>query len=152
MKELDKLAFSGLSDVASLRSSYCLCFSFVWIVFCIVMLYISLDSLYCLCYRLFSVFTFSPLFSLPLCFPYLFRLHWTWNFMSNSAGDSRKADDAYPIGAFGLCSMFLVNSSWSFTFVFLCSCYIGSFIFFVACVCLFSLSSRYPWMHSFALC
>ena len=37
-------------------------------------------------------------------FPFLFCLPWTCLFMSNSAGVSRKADDAYPKGAPGPCS------------------------------------------------
>ena len=41
-------------------------------------------------------------------FPCLFRLSWTWLFMSNLAGVSRKEEDAYLTSAPGPCAQFLI--------------------------------------------
>ena len=65
-------------------------------------------------------------------FPFLFRLPWTWLFMNNSVGVSRKTKDAYPPGDLVHGPRFYWSPSCSFTFV-------ASFVlfwFFLLYVCL----------------
>ena len=50
-------------------------------------------------------------------FPFLCLLSWTWLFMSNSAGVSRKAEESYPTGASGPCSEFLMEFELLISFV-----------------------------------
>ena len=70
-------------------------------------------------------------------FPFFFRLPWTWIFMSNPVGVSRKAEDAYPIDALGPCSKILVEFELFIYFCnFECTLYhFGHFMFFVVYDC-----------------
>ena len=81
-----------------------------------------------------TVYPFAPWkMTCSMChsFSFLFLLHRTWRFMSNSTGVSRKAEDAYSTRAPGLCSQFLVES-----------------VFFVVYVC-FPCLVCVPGLHSF---
>ena len=76
-------------------------------------------------------------------FPFFFPIPWTWLFMSNSAGVCRKAEDAYstlPLFS-GVRIVHCLLLQWMY--------YFGYFMFFVLCVCLFSMSGLCPWITFF---
>ena len=91
--------------------------------------------------------------------PFLFRLPRTWLFMSNSATATWKAEDAYPTGALGPRSQFLVEYDLLY-FLLPCMYYFISFMLFVVFVwfpCIvfvprlhsfdwFPLESWFPWL------
>ena len=62
-------------------------------------------------------------------FPFLFRQPWTWLYISNSVGVSRKAEDDYLTGAPGPCSQILVESELHIFF-----CYFVCIFYVLCCV------------------
>ena len=94
------------------------------------------------------------------CIPFLFHLPWIWILMSDLPGIFRKAEDAYPTGAPGPCSQFLVESKlliyfcnfvYIILFFFYVRCCVCQFFMYCLCSCitffLFPNESRYPWLH-----
>ena len=71
---------------------------------------------------------------------FLFCIPPPWYFMSNSAGASRKADDASPTGTLGPFSQFLVE--FEFTFFTFCVCLFAIYVFSLSMYCILLISAR----------
>ena len=67
--------------------------------------------------------------------------------MSNSTGNSRKAENAYHSGAHGSFSKFLVEYELLAFFSFVCVCF--CLVHALCYICLFSMSGHCPWVTFF---
>ena len=106
----------------------------------IIILKLNENMLKVLCYMHVKINYYSFSFN---SFPSLAHIPRTWLFMSNSAGVSRKAEDAYRTGAPGPCSQFLVRVAHL-----LCMYNFSYFLIFVVYAC-FPCLVFVPGLHSF---